>query len=380
VRGIHARDRYGGSSPVIEERNLMQEFHGGNIYRFAESLGLREEEVIDFSASINPLGVPESVRSAIVGSLDRVFNYPDADARDTTLKLAGHIGVSPDSIVCGNGSTELIYLVARALMPERVLIPAPTFSEYQSACERRHGTDIIYYRMDKEHSFDVIPEEFIRSMAGGNKGSFRCDMAFLCNPNNPTGRLVGRDHMCEIADGARKAKCTLVVDVAFIDFCPRASIVDEVKNNPYLVVLRSLTKFYALSGLRIGYGVLPSSLLEVIRGAKEPWTVNTLAQKAGIAALDDSAYKAETFKTLAREKRNLEDGFSRFGISYLPSEANFFLLNLRNGPEVAQYLGKQGILVRGCSNFVGLDETYIRVAVKSEEDNIRLFKGISCVA
>jgi threonine-phosphate decarboxylase len=359
----------------------MQEDHGGNIYRYAESCGFREEEVIDFSASINPLGVPESARSAIMGSMGRLFNYPDPDAKELRLKIASHTGVSPDSIVCGNGSTELIYLVAMALAPRKVLIPAPTFTEYQRACGISGAAGIINYRMDKERSYDVVPEDFVRSAAGDNELSSPCDMAFLCNPNNPTGRLIGRDDMREIADGARKAGCTLVVDEAFIDFCPEASIIDEVKNNPYLVVLRSLTKFYALSGLRIGYAVLPPTILEAVKKAREPWTVNTLAQKAGVAVLGDSAYKTATFEIMAREKAAMEEGFRRLGVSWLPSAANFYLLHLKNGQEVAANLRKQGILVRDCSNFIGLDRTYVRVAVKSGEDNMRLLKEISsCTA
>jgi threonine-phosphate decarboxylase len=326
----------------------MQETHGGNIYRYAESLGLREEEMIDFSASINPLGVPESAAVAMTGAMGRVFNYPDPDARDLRLKIAAHSGVSPDSIICGNGSTELIYLLPRALKPRKVLIPAPTFTEYQRACTIPGGADVVHYVTDKEHSFDVTPEEFIRQAAGDNNLSSPCDMAFLCNPNNPTGRLIPRDDMLRIADGARKARCMLVVDEAFIDFCPEASIMDEVKNNPFLMVLRSLTKFYALSGLRIGYAVLPPSVLEAVKRAREPWTVNTLAQKAGIAVLGDVAYKTETFRTMAREKAALEDGFRRLGISSIPSAANFYLLNLKNGHEVAACLEKQGILVRDC--------------------------------
>ena len=355
--------------------------HGGNIYRLAESLGIGPEEIIDFSASINPLGVPESAREAMTACITHLVNYPDPDMKDLKSVISEGTGVEPASIVCGNGSTELIYLMARALGPKKVLIPDPTFSEYERACAAIHGTKVIHYGMEKERMFDVDPADFARVMAGEVKASSACDTAFLCNPNNPTGRLMRRDEILEIADAAKSARCTLVVDEAFIDFCPGASVIHEVRNNPYLVVLRSLTKFYALSGLRLGYAVLPPRLYDPAARAKEPWTVNTLAQEAGIAALADEAYRNETYRIVAEEKAFLEEGFRRLGIFFAPSAANFYLLKFEKGPEITARLKGKGILVRDCSSFIGLDDSYIRVAVKSRRDNTRLLEEISlCMA
>jgi threonine-phosphate decarboxylase len=367
--------------------------HGGNIYRFAERLGIRENEVIDFSASINPLGVPRSVLSAVGEQMKYLFNYPDPDTKRLSLKIAEHIGVSPDSVLCGNGSTELIYLIVRALRPKKILVPAPTFSEYERACETisRGGvtppvpwSGIEYFFLKKENAFDVDAGEFISAMIGAmNDSRFTVhdsrpfDMAFLCNPNNPTGRLIKRDDMLKIADAARDLKCLLVVDEAFIDFCPGASIADQVGANPYLIVLRSLTKMYALSGLRIGYAVMPLSYLDAVGEAKEPWTVNSLAQTAGVAALDDWAYRTESFAVIEKEKKALEHGFDRMGISYLPSAANYYLLRMEKAGELSARLAEKRILVRDCSNFIGLDSSYIRVAVKSENDNRQLLEEIS---
>jgi threonine-phosphate decarboxylase len=355
----------------------MTECHGGNIYLLAACLGIAENGIIDFSASINPLGVPVSVRSAIKENLECLFNYPDPDAKRLRLKIAEHVGIDAESIVCGNGSTELIYLITRALRPMNVLIPAPTFSEYDRACTRSRGVNIAWHELKKESCFDIDPETLMRAMAGENSLCAPCDMVFLCNPNNPTGMLIKRDDMLRIAGAAARFKCMLIVDEAFIDFCADASVIDEVKNNPYLVVLRSLTKIYALSGLRIGYAVLPSSLLDTVKEAKEPWTVNSLAQVAGITALDDAAYKTETFRVIEEEKQNLEAGFARLGITYFPSSANYYLLQLEKAQAIVSCLRGKGILVRDCSNFPGLDGTYIRVAVKSKKDNIRLLTEIT---
>ncbi len=354
----------------------MPESHGGNIYLLAESLGMKEDAIMDFSASINPLGVPDSVVAAIKENLKHLFHYPDPEAKKLRRKISEHIGVGAESILCGNGSTELIFLVVRALSPARVLIPAPTFSEYERACIQ-NGAAIVTYPLREEHNFDIDAKELILAMGAGNALSSRCNMVFLCNPNNPTGRLMSKEDMLKISDAAKRLACVLVVDEAFIDFCSNSSIIDEVRNNPYLVVLRSLTKMYALSGLRVGYAVLPASLLESLKEAKEPWTVNTLAQIAGVTALDDDEYTAETFRMIEEEKRFLEEGFRALGISFFPSSANFYLLQTERAAEIAAHLRGKGILVRDCSTFSGLDSSYIRVAVKARSENVRLLEEIS---
>jgi len=349
------------------------EIHGGNIYRLAEALGIGENRIIDFSASINPLGVPKSVISAIKEHSKYLFNYPDPDAKKLSLHIVKQYKINPESVICGNGSTELIYLIARALKPEKVLIPEPTFSEYERACKITSSKlKVKSLKLKREDNFTIHTDEFVNGLKG-------CNMAFLCNPNNPTGRLLKKKEILEIAGVAKKLKCYLVVDEAFIDFRPDESIIREVRNNPYLIVLRSLTKFYALSGLRVGYGVLPLNIVEVVNGLKEPWTVNTLAQTAGIAALDDIEYKRNTFKVIKQEKDFLEKEFERLNINYIPSEANYYLLRLNNAKRAVHTLRSVGILVRDCSNFKGLDGSYIRVAVKSNKDNKRLLRELACL-
>ena len=360
----------------------MQESHGGNIYRAAEQSALDEHKIIDFSASINPLGVPKSVLAGIRDTMKYLHNYPDPDARQFTLALAKNFAINPELILCGNGSTELIYLVIRALMPQRILIPAPTFSEYELAAG--DGREIVHYALDAEDNFAINPETFITAMAGGSGSlSYKMalttsvDMAFLCNPNNPTGGILRKPDMLKIASAAKDLKCHLVVDEAFIDFSPDDSLMNEVEDNPYLIVLRSLTKFYALSGLRVGYGVFPLKLIDAMKKHKEPWTVNTLAQVAGIEAINDEAYKEDTFRIIKNEKKTLEDGFRLLKIHYLPSEANFYLIRMDKALNIIVTLGEKGILIRGCSNFRGLDASYARVAVKSNRDNMRLLKELA---
>ncbi|MCL4476635.1 MAG: threonine-phosphate decarboxylase CobD [Nitrospirae bacterium] len=368
--------------------------HGGNIYAASRETGIPEREIIDFSASINPLGVPASVVAAIRKGIRDLPNYPEAHAEPLAVHLSSSLALDRESIICGNGSTELIYLVARALNPGKVLIPAPTFSEYERACKISNTLQVMRYELKRENNFDISPDGFIKAMetmmdqksGTGNAEpgsscvthhSQRSHMAFLCNPNNPTGRLIGKKELLRIAGAAERMKCCLVVDEAFIDFCPGESVVSAVAGNPYLIVLRSLTKFFALSGLRIGYGVFPPALAGLIRQHKEPWTVNTLALRAGIVALRDEAYKKESTKVMRREKRFLEKCFRALEIGFMPSSANYYLLQIERAHEAVAVLKKKGILVRDCSNFAGLDKSYIRVAIKSRRDNAALIRELS---
>ncbi|MBI4687289.1 MAG: threonine-phosphate decarboxylase [Nitrospirae bacterium] len=382
----------------------MQAGHGGNIYTASEELGIAAQKIIDFSASINPLGVSKEIRSEIKKYINSLIHYPDPEAAELRERLGEYHRIDPESIICGNGSTELIYLIARVLKPERLLMPQPTFSDYERACRTSsYELRVMSYELRKEDNFDIRPDEFISAMTEmiqstehraqntdkkNSKDSLGSGLwtlgsvflAFLCNPNNPTGRLLAKDDVLKIAEAAKKVKCYLVVDEAFIDFSPEESVIRYVKDNPYLIVLRSMTKFYAIPGLRIGYGVFPLHLTGALRGMKEPWTVNMLAQKAAVMALEDASYREASFALIKREKKFLEEGFKKSGIEFFPSEANFYLLRIDGAENVYETLRKKGILIRKCANFYGLDSSYIRVAVKSRKANKLLLRELSLIA
>lgn len=344
--------------------------HGGNIYKAARELGLPESRIIDFSASINPLGISKGVKAVITRNLDGLVHYPDPDSDAFRRTVSRLHGIDPGSVLPGNGSTELIYLLPRALKPESVLIPSPTFSEYERACRAGNESRVKRYELSKDDSFKISTGAFIDAMQG-------CDMAFLCNPNNPTGQTLHKKDVLTIADAARKIQCVLIVDEAFIDFAPEDSVIGHVKEYPNVIVLRSLTKFYALTGLRTGYGVLPNELLEKIREFKEPWTVNNLAQAAAVAALDDKKYKLETRELIAKEKEHLENTFQERGVIFFPSSVNFYLLKINRAGDLVSRLRGKGILVRNCSNFRGLDESYVRIAVRTRSQNELLIKELT---
>jgi threonine-phosphate decarboxylase len=363
--------------------------HGGNIYAASRRTGIPVEQILDFSASINPLGVPKRAALLMKEHINRLRHYPEPCSEGLAAHIGKQLGCGGETIICGNGSTELIYLIPRALRPAKVLIPAPTFGDYERACRGSGAADVVAYRLSRKDAFDVDPDLFVEAMSGrpGSspaaasrtpEGHEPCHMAFLCNPNNPTGRLIPSKEVLRIADAAGSLSCYLVVDEAFIDFCPDGSVVAEVARNPYLIVLRSLTKFYALSGIRIGYGVFYPSVAEKIRTCKEPWTVNSLAQVAGVAALEDTAYQKASRETMEREKSFVERGFKEIGIDFIPSAANYYLLKLgRGAAKTVAALESKGILVRNCASFVGLDRTYIRVAVRSRLENERLLKEMA---
>ena len=346
--------------------------HGGNVYGLIDETGMVLNEIIDFSASINPLGMPATVVRAIQEGIPELVHYPDPFAERVAQRMADWIDVDGSAVICGNGSTELIYLLARAMRPRRVLIPQPTFSEYERAC-RLQGAEIVSLPLSRDKSFAMEHDAFAAAMAG-------CEMAFLCNPNNPTGGLVERDSVLSLVAEATRCSCCLVVDEAFIDFVPEQTVVRQAAENGNLIVLRSLTKFYALSGLRIGFAVLSPRNAEKLRWHKEPWTVNTLAANAAAAAIEDREYQTKTLQVIAEERAFLIQGLRSAGIEHLSAAANYFLLRTGRAQEVLARSRRKGILLRDCSNFPGLDTTYLRVAIRSRRENDLLLKELSACA
>lgn len=341
--------------------------HGGNIYNASRLTGLPVTDILDFSASINPLGCPETVLEALRENMCFLIgHYPEPDAFDLARAVSENTGIPQRLIVCGNGSTELIYLTVRVLKPEKVLIPAPTFSEYERAI-RSTGKDtmVAYLPLQYDEDFQIQLHQLLPAIK-------EQDMLFLCNPNNPTGQALSRDKMITIAEECRLNECFLVVDEAFIDFSDEMSMIDLVNTNPFLIVLRSMTKFYAIPGLRIGYGVYPDHIIRLIKEHKEPWTVNALAIRAGIESLKDRDFSIRTRRMIKEEKRYIEAYLSKLNLKFFTSHANYYLLDAGTYKGLAEYLFKKGILVRNCGNFKGLSDDFIRISVRTRKENKKL--------
>jgi threonine-phosphate decarboxylase len=339
--------------------------HGGNIYAVKREYG---KEVIDFSANINPLGLPAEVKKAIYMNFDKVLHYPDPKAKDLTQKIAEYWGIDEENILVGNGSVELIYLTMAAFRPKTVLIPLPTFSEYERAA-RSIKSRIRFLRLKKKNDFKLQDAQVDKA-----------DILFLCNPNNPTGNLILDDY--RIVD--RLPTKLIVVDEAFMDFLPdekNHTLIWKAQRFKKLVVLRTLTKFFALPGLRIGYLVAHKDIIEALRQNQPPWSVNALAQEAAGIALSNKDYINKTRLFIEKERKFLFAEIVKIkGIVPYPSVTNFHLIRIEDknleASLLAERLLQRGILVRVCTNFRGLSNRFIRIAVRSHKDNLKLLKAL----
>lgn len=341
------------------------------LFRHGGRRGLRKESALDFSVNVNPLGPPSGVLNALGMELSAIARYPDSDCTLLTGRLARSHDVAPEQIVVGNGSTELIYAIARACRPRRVAIVEPTFTEYLRA-SLLVGATVDHWLAEGSH-YDLEPFD-----------PDGAELVWLCNPNNPTGRLWPS---ATLARWIRDRRTTLfVVDEAFLPFREeelKHSVVAELKHAANLMVLRSLTKLYALPGLRLGYAVASASLASSFRVQLPPWSVNRLAQAAGLAALEDHDFLARTRAWFRTERSALDQALE--GLSHhlqiIPSAVNFNLLRLRQGfsAGLATTLAERGIIIREAANFVGLSEDYFRVAMRTAPDNERLLGELASI-
>lgn len=353
----------------------MQQKHGGNLREIAREYGIPEKEILDFSVSINPLGTPRTAIKAMMEEMDRLVNYPEADAFALREALAVKDRIPLENILAGNGSTEFIYLIPRALRPEMALIPMPSYSDYDRALSLA-GSKVSCFALAREDGFVLDPDRFIEEMKQG------ADIVFLCNPNNPTGTLVPLRTVEEILSVSRFTRTTVVIDEAFMDFVLGESFRFRVTGYENLLVIRSLTKFYGIPGLRAGALYGPAPLIERIKACQEPWTVNRLSQAAAIAALCDEDYRQQTMALVREEKEYLLKALGAIsGVRVFPSQTNFLLLEtsppLPEPERLFESLLRSGILVRNCASFPGLGPDFIRVAVRTHEENLLLVQAMN---
>ncbi len=347
--------------------------HGGNVFSMARSLGVSHEDVLDFSASINPLGVAVGVKDAVTASFDKVLHYPDSDSTELKQALSRLHGVNDTQIIVANGSTELIYLLPRLVGGRKGLIVAPAFSEYAKALSRT-GMEVHYMDLDAEDGFRFSPEMLENKLSAG------FDLMFLCNPGNPAGNLIPKAVIAEALDLCRAAGTFLVLDEAFMDFSESHSAKFVVLDGGDGIVLRSMTKFYAIPGLRVGYAMASSEIVCRLESLRGPWSVNTPAQVAAVASLSDSAHCGRTIDFIEKERAFLAAGIARIaGMKPYPSAANYLLVRLGKGftaGTLSRELRKRLILIRDCSNFHGLSGEFFRIAVRKREENEKLLESL----
>lgn len=339
--------------------------HGGDVQSFKEEY---QGEILDFSANLNPLGMPEAARQAAMESIRNDSGYPDPHCRELTRALADYEGVRPEQILCGNGAADLIFRVVQAAKPRRAVLVSPCFSEYEQAL-RAEGCGISFELLHEENDF-ALTENFLDSLTDA------IDMVFLCSPNNPTGACVPQDLLNQILKRCEEKQILLVLDNCFSDFLPKPP--RGLPNSRNLLVLKAFTKFYGMAGLRLGYCMSHSDeLLAAMRGCAQPWSVSAPAQAAGVNALSDKVFAKNTRKLMETERAFLQKELQALGAKVYPSKANYLLF--RGKPGLTYALREKGILLRDCSNYRGLCPGYYRTAVRSRQENKALIAAIAAL-
>ena len=359
---------------------LKTRLHGGDIYGAARELNRDPAEILDFSASINPLGPSSQVWKAITSARHLLSHYPDPHCWDLRQALATFWRIDSEQIVVGNGSMELIDVLPRALGLHRLLVVQPTFSEYAAAMGRAGGQAISLFA-NRSHQYALPIERLRRVMETGRSDGRSIDGIIICHPNSPTGQACSAEDIARLAPLAGRQGLWLVIDEAFVDYCPERSVLPHAASWPHVVVLRSMTKFYALPGLRVGYAVSTLTVAKRLRRQLPPWSISVMGQIAASAALGDAAHAQKSLRFMARERERLKGLFAALpGCSVLPTYANYFLMELPRGwhaREVVEQLRKEGLLIRDCSSVPGCNTRSIRLAVRSPQENDRLIQALS---
>jgi len=351
---------------------LYEYVHGGNIYAVEDFVA---GEFLDFSANINPLGLPETVKAAVSAAMQECVNYPDPYCRKLRAALAQHEKMDPENIFCGNGASEIIFRLALAVKPQKALILAPTFADYERALQTV-GCVTQYYTLSAETEFRV-EEDYLSYL------NTALDMIFICNPNNPTGQLCEKSFLKEVIAQCQKNNTRVVVDECFIDFIdnPEAHSVQEyIDDFPNLIILKAFTKIYAMPGIRLGYALTSDhSLLDKLKLAGPDWSVSTIAQAAGIAALKQKDYVQQARKMIKAERTFLCEALGDLGFTVYGSHANYIFFQAAGILDLAGRLLTQKVLIRSCANYRDLNSQFYRVAVKNKDENRRLIQSIKDV-
>jgi len=346
--------------------NLEAAAHGGLDYVELRAMGLAPDEVIDFSANYNPFPPPLVLKDAIdTAAIER---YPDSEASEFKQCLSVKLGIAQDNILAGSGATELIRLIALAYFKpgDIVLILEPTFGEYKVACQIV-GAEVVREWTREEDNFTPRVEEMVNLIR-----RLRPRGIFICNPNNPTGCYLTRQEIETVLDVCQDG--LLILDEAYVAFVDEGWSSLDLISRGNLVILRSMTKDYALAGLRLGYAVADEEIISALCRVRPPWNVNAVAQKAGIIALEDTDYLERCEREVRMAKQFLMTELQRTGLKVVPSSTNYFLVKVTSAKNFRAALLKHGILVRDCTSF-GLPE-YVRIAARTVPECQRLVVAI----
>ena len=360
-----------------------QPVHGGDLCGIARDLGCEVSELLDFSANVNALGPPSTLLDELArGAADRpaLQRYPEPDGATLRTALGVARGVEPEAVVIANGAAALLETAIATLGVRRCVVPVPAFSEDARALAAR-GAHLCPLVLDGARGFVLEPEALVRAVR-----AYAADAVLLTNPHNPTGRLANRETMRAAIAGARTAGARAIVDEAFVDYAAAASVTRDAARADGTIVVRSLTKFYAVPALRVGYAVAEPALARRMRALLPSWPVGTLEMRALAAALRDDAYRDRTLEAAAHDRAALARELERRGFAITPSAANFLLVRLREtDPHATVFRARLArsahVVVRDCSSYAGLgDGRHVRIAVRGEADRARLLAGLDELA
>ena len=386
---------------MITKKETEMDFHGGNIYKIFREKNIKE--ILDYSSNINPYGIPESLKKKITENLEVLERYPDPDYVELREKLANLNKVNLSDIILGNGATEIIFLFMKVINPKKILIVSPTFGEYERAVKATEiPRDIVSLSCSGDNKnienkeieieyFELKESDDFKLNIGNLKNELekKYDLLIICNPNNPTGKFLKLAQTEEILKECNKYDTKLFIDEAFIEFLAdgmKESIINTEENKKNLFVTRAFTKFFAIPGLRLGYGMyFDKELEQKISEKKEPWSVNNIAEMAGLTVLDDTEYIEKTLKWITKEKIYMYEKLNEIsGIKVYETEVNFITGKIDeklfseglNVKILREKMLEQGILIRDASNFKFLDERFFRLAIKDRKNNDRVIETL----
>jgi threonine-phosphate decarboxylase len=361
---------------------MLAAVHGGDVDEVARTYRIATDRLIDFSANINPMGPPRrALRRLAREATDRdgLTRYPDPAYAELRRALAAAMHVPASGVTIANGSVALIGAIVRTIAPRACLLATPAFAEYARAL-RASGCRVRRFTLDAARGFDLDIEALVEALT-----KYRPPVCVLTNPHNPSGVLTPRSQMQRVLDRARRVKTRLVVDEAFIDYVPSETLVEEAARREHVVVLRSLTKFYGMPALRVGYAVSSPRMAASIAGQLPPWPVTTLAASAATEAVQDHEYAQRALVSSAEQRQWLSQALRAIGVTVYPSVANFLLLRLPAAAPTsarvrARLITEAGVIVRDCRLFDGLSNgRFIRVAVRRRDENERLVRALGSV-
>lgn len=363
------------ASPCKKRRFVS---HGGDVWGFSRKHNVPIEKVLDFSAPINFLGASPKAVEAVRQNAELIRFYPDPNPVELKTEISKYVGcgVSARNIILGNGSIELIYMLTETFPAGfKAVIPVPSFTEYEKAALRVHG-EVVFVKLLENFALDI--DSVKEAITDDTR------IVYICNPHSPSGRLYSRDVILELVDFCQKRNAVVSVDENYIEFTNKvkeATLAGYVNKYENLFVIRSVTKFYGMPGIRFGYGVSTEGLIETLETVRQPWSINSLAGFATLAAFKDEESVENTKRAVAKEKAQLVRMLEDIGeLRVFPSETNFLLVKiLKKGvtsTALKEKLAEKSILIRDCSTFVGLDNRYFRVTVRSAIDNLRLTENL----